>query len=406
MASSIKVLLYESKKLKNGEFPIMLRIIKDRKTKYLSLGVSCSKDLWNSQENIPKSKHPLYKELLNKINRKKLEASKLLLDLDNSEKDYSAELLQTKLKSQHLGKRTVFQYFDDIISRLEKTNRIGYSNVFRATKNSLSTFRNKVDFEFSDITTSFLSKYEESFYRRGCMPNSVFVHLRTLKTLINSAKKDEIIKTEFDPFKNVSFAKFRRIKTAKRAISKEEIHSIIKLDLDKDSSLFNSRNYFLFSFYNRGINFIDIAFLRWGNINKERLNYERRKTKESFSIGLLEPTKEMLDYYKKQSYYVPNGFIFPILTEKYKTSKSIDYRIDRMLKIVNTDLKTIAKMAKIETKLTTYVARHSYATILKRSGISISMISESLGHESEKTTKIYLDSFENLVLDEANKSIL
>lgn len=407
MVSSIKIVLYESKTLKNGEHPIMLRITKDRKIKYLSIGASCSKNLWNSQESIPKSKHPLFKELLNKINKKKLEASKLLLALEEDEKDYSAELLQNKLKKTKT-KITVLQYFDEVISRLEKADRIGYANIFASTKNSLKKFRDDKDFEFSDVTMNFILKYEEEFYSRGCKMNSVFVHLRTFKTLINYAKKDEIVKQDYDPFKNINFTKFRKIKTAKRAISKGDIQKIIALEIEPGTSLFDARNYFLFSFYNRGINFIDMAFLKWENIEKGRLSYIRRKTKESFDIGLLDPAKAILEYYKQQPFYDRKGFVFPILGNSYLTAsaRSIDNRIDRILKIVNADLKDIGKKAEIDEKLTTYVARHSYATILKRSGISTSIISEALGHDSEKTTKIYLDSFENSVLDEASKAIL
>ena len=261
MVSSIKVVLFESKTLKNGEHPIMLRLTKDRKTKYISLGASCSKELWNYQENVPKPKHPLHRELLNKINKKKLEASKLLLALDDDEKDYSAELLQNRLKKTKV-KKTVLQYFDEVIDRLEKADRIGYANTFASTRSSLKKFRESRDFEFSDITMNFITQFEEQFYARGCGLNSVFVHLRTFKTLINYAKKDEIIKQDFDPFKNISFTKFRRVKTAKRAISKSEMQAIISLDLEKGTSIYDARNYFLFSFYNRGINFIDIAFLK------------------------------------------------------------------------------------------------------------------------------------------------
>jgi len=407
MLSSIKVVLYESKTLKNGEHPIMLRLTKDRKTKYISLGASCSKDLWNYQDNTPRPKHPLFKELLNKINKKKLEASKLILSLDDDEKDFSAEILQNKLKRVKT-KRTVFQYFDDVIERLEKADRIGYANIFASTKGSLKKFREEKDFEFSDITMNFITKYEEEFYNRGCGMNSVFVHLRTFKTLINYAKKDEIVKQDYNPFKDINFTKFRRIKTAKRAISKNDIQEIVKLKIEQGTTLYDARNYFLFSFYNRGMNFIDMAFLKWENINKDRVNYIRRKTKESFSIGLLEPAKEILNYYKEQPFFNKDSFIFPILSDSYLTAsaRSIDNRLDRMLKIVNADLKAIGNNAKIETKLTTYVARHSYATILKRSGISTSIISEAMGHDSEKTTQIYLDSFENNVLDEASKMIL
>lgn len=404
MVSSIKVVLYESKTLKNGEHPIMLRITKDRKPKYLSLGATCSKLLWNENEGIPKPKHPLYKELMNKINKKKLEASKLLLEMDNEETDFSAELLQNSLKSKVTHKRTLFQYFDEVIKRLENEDRIGYANTFQSVKNGIKKFRNGRDMEFSDITPNFILQYEAAFYARGCKLNGAFVHLRTFKTLINYAKKEGVAKPTFDPFKNFSFTKFRRLKTAKRAVTKQDMEAIFNLQIEPNCSLYDSRNYFLFSFYNRGINFIDIAHLKWSNIQNNRLNYTRRKTKEDFSIGLLEPAKEILEYYKNQP---PNdGYIFPILSNKYPNARSVDNRIDRMLKIVNDDLKIIAEKTGISVKLTTYVARHTYATILKRSGIPTAIISEALGHESEKTTRIYLDSFESDVLDEASKVIL
>ena len=404
--SSVKVVLYTSKKLKNKEHPIMLRVIKDRKIKYLSIGASCSKNLWSEENNLPMKKHPLYEELLVLIDNKRLEATRLLLGLKADSKDYSAEEVRGRLKTIVTDKKTVFKYFDEMVSRLEKSERIGYANIFKATKNSLFKFRNGQDFEFTDITTSFIIKYEEDFLNRGVTLNSVFVFMRTFKTLLNYARKENIIKYEFNPFKDISFTKYRRIKTKKRAISKEEIQKIAKLKLKPETSIFHSRNYFMFSFYNRGINFIDMAFLKWKDIKKGRLNYNRKKTKEQFTIGMLEPAMEILKYYKKIYYDSEESYVFPILNESHETAKSKDNRIDKILKVVNADLKIIAGMAKINEKLTTYVARHSYATIMRRSGASTAIISESMGHDSEKTTQIYLESFENIVLDEASKAIL
>jgi site-specific recombinase XerD len=266
-------------------------------------------------------------------------------------------------------------------------------------------FRNNKDLNFLDITPSLILKYEEWFYERDVKMNSVFVFLRTFKTLINNAKKEGITKTDFNPFKDISFTKFRRIKTSKRAISKDEIILISKLDIKEGTALSDARNYFLFSYYSRGINFIDMAHLKWSNIANNRLIYERKKTKELLSIGLLDPAKLILDYYEKFK-EKESGFVFPILNEKYNTAKSIDNRIDKMLKTVNSNLKIIGSLAGIKEKLTTYVARHSYATVMKKSGVPTAIISEALGHESEKTTQIYLDSFENKVIDEASKSIL
>ena len=155
-----------------------------------------------------------------------------------------------------------------------------------------------------------------------------------------------------------------------------------------------------------GINFIDIANLKWENIKNERLEYTRLKTKEDFSVALMLPAIKILDYYKKLAFDENNTYIFPILSNTYKTPQSIRNRLVKMLRIVNQDLKTIGENAKISEKITTYVARHSFATNLKKKWHCNIFISEAMGHDSEKTTKIYLESFENKVLDEANKALL
>ncbi|HKC69274.1 MAG TPA: site-specific integrase [Bacteroidia bacterium] len=403
--ASIKVVLFTSKTLSNGEHPILLRVIQNRKISYISIGASSTKSLWDEQNNLPKKKHPLYKQLLVLIDAKRIEANKLQIELETDNVDLSAKEIKRKLK-RTTNSKSVFKYFDETIKRLEKLNRIGYANVFKSTKNSLVSFWRKDELEFSEITPSFLSKYEENFLERGVSLNSIFVFMRTLKTLLNYARKENIIKEGYNPFKEISFTKYRRVKTKKRAITKEQIKQIAALQLQAETRLFHARNYFLYSFYNRGINFIDMAFLKWKDIKKDRLTYIRRKTKEQFTIGMLEPAIDILNYYKEIYYDGEDSYVFPILNSTHKTAKSIDYRIDRMLKIVNKDLKDIAALAGIDEKLTTYVARHSYATIMKRSGVSTAIISEALGHESEKTTQIYLDTFENKVLDEASMAIL
>lgn len=405
--SSIKVILYTSKTLSNGEHPIMLRVIKDRKAKYMSIGYSCTSAMWDEDNNLPVRKHPLYKEISILIDKKKIEANKLILNLENDDKSFSSEEIKKKLtKSYRMNKISVFEYFDEIIERFKRSGRIGYAKVFKNTKNSISTFRNGKDLSFSDINISFLLKYEENFYSRGVLPNSVFVFMRTFKTLINYAKREELIRDEFDPFKEYSFRKFRGIKTKKRAISKEDIHNIAELSLDPESSLYHSRNFFLFSFYCRGLSFIDLAYLKWSDINGSRLQYVRKKTKELFNISLLDPAIEILKYYNNIYYNGEESYLFPILDESHDTPTKIDNRIHKLLRKTNKDLKIIGEKANIKGKLTTYVARHSFATILKYGGISTAIISEALGHESEKITQVYLDSFENNVLDEATKVIL
>ncbi len=403
--SSVKVILYTSKVLKNGEHPIMLRVIKDRKPKYISIGHSCKPELWDEIEGKPKKKHPFEKEINILIDTKRAVANKLILENQIEDKEYSSEEIIERV-SRKSNKCMVLEYFDIVIKRLKDSNRIGNANVYKSTKNSLSKFRENKDFQFSDINYKFLNRYEESFLKRGVCLNSIFVFMRTFKTLVNFAKRDEIARKDFDPFIDYSFTKFRGIVTKKRALRKNEIKLIESQRYKKGSSIYNAQKYFMFSFYCRGINFIDMSFLKWEDLKNNRLEYIRKKTKKRLTIGLLEPAIKILEYYKEHNYDGEDGYIFPILKRTYITSKSVENKTNKILTTVNTDLKIIAVQCKLKIPLTTYVARHSYATIMKLNGASTAIISESMGHESERITQVYLDSFENVVLDEANKLIL
>jgi integrase len=406
MSTTAKVVLYKSKTLSNGEHPIMLRIIKNRKASYINIGHSCPASLWDDKENLPKKKHPDYKSLVALIDKKKREASKLLLSLDNEGGEYSADSIQKKLKRNQTN-LSLFSYFKEVIEDLEKKGKIGYANVFTSTKNSFKKFLKGRDINFNELNLSLLIKYEEFLNEKGNSLNTQFVFLRTLKTLVNYAVKEELIGADFNPFKDFSFKKFRNIKTEKRALTKEQILKIKKIEIPEDIRLFDSRNYFLFSYYNSGMNFIDLCHLKWNQIDKKGiLTYTRKKTGQQFKIQLLDPAIDILNYYRPITLKSNDNYVFQILNESHNSPKSIDNRIDKVLKLVNADLKIIGEKAEIEEKLTTYVARHSAATIMKRSGISQSIISETLGHTSEKTTRIYLDSFEDETIYEATKTLI
>lgn len=385
----------------------MLRIIKDRKPKYLSIGSSCSSALWDVKNNMPKRKHPHFHELSVLIETKRLEAQKLVIELKSEAAEYSAEEISTSLKAVSSEKQQVLQYFETATAALKKQNRVGTADIFNSTCNSLSTFRKGKDFDFSFITPSFLWKYHESLIARGVQLTTIFVYMRTFQRLVNMAKEEKMVKKTFDPFKEFGFAKYRKAKTRKRAISKEDIKSIGAFKAENDSALFHARNYFMFSYYCRGINFIDMAHLTWEQVRSGRLNYVRQKTKKPFTMAILEPAAEILSYYKEHYYNGQDSFVFPILNPDFLEPMSVKNRCKKVLREVNASLKTIASELELsELKLTTYVARHSFATVMKRSGQSVAIISEAMGHDSESTTQIYLDSFENDVLDEATKAIL
>ena len=149
----------------------------------------------------------------------------------------------------------------------------------------------------------------------------------------------------------------------------------------------------------RGMSFIDIAFLKVMDIVNGRVLYSRKKTGQKFSIKITREAKSIIEKYSDQKY--PDSYIFHIIKRRKK--EFLDYR--NAMRLTNKKLKKIGEKAEIKIPLTMYVARHSWATIAKRSGIPTAVISEGMGHDSELTTQIYLDSFESSVLDEANEQI-
>lgn len=402
---SVKILLRTSKVLKNGEYPIVLRVIKDRKAKFIYTGLSCAKSLWDFKANKPSKKHPNKFELDLFISSKMAEAQNVILELENNNKEYSSEHIKRKYRISN-KKMTVFNFLDNIIEDLMKVNKIGNANVYKDCKRALSRYRKGVDLNFNDIDVSFLKKFERSFLERNVTGNSISVYMRSLRSVFNRAISEGYCKKELYPFDEYKISKLMT-NTNKRALTREQIQKIIDMDLSQFPELIDAKNIFLFSFYNRGINFTDIAMLKKENIQNDRLHYVRAKTGKSYNIYLLEPAQVILDYYFDFFEQSKRGYIFPILDKrKHCTAIQIDNRIEKMNKIINKKLKIIGTKIDLKLPLTTYVARHSYATIMKRSGVPTSIISESLGHDSERTTQIYLDSFENEMLDNANKAIL
>lgn len=404
--ASIKVILYTSKLLKNGEHPIMIRFIKDRKPKYISVGHTCHPDQWDFDKELPKRKHPNYRELEILINKKKTEAQKLILNLEDEKQDFSVQEVEQKYRAA-TKKITVLDYLELLIQRLIEEGRVSYATSHKDLRRVLKQFTKNKDFAFSDIDHNFLRKWEHHFQKQGVSQNTIGVYFRTLRSIFNKAIKEGYAKKAYYPFDEYKVSQFKE-QTRKRAITKEEIKKIEALVIEQGSSLYNTQQFFLFSFYCSGMNFKDVAQLQWSNFKKVgaklSMTYNRSKTNKLFNIQLLSPAVVIYEYYQSVR---SNDYMFPFLdSTRHNTPISIENRLKKTKKQVNADLKILAERAGIDENVTTYVARHTFATTLKRSGVSVSMISELMGHDSEKTTQIYLDSFEREDLYEATKNLL
>ena len=391
--TSIKPLLYKHKKLKDGSHPIALQFIKGRKRKLLSLGQSATEDQWNDEKGLPLKKHPYQAKLVNFIKGKVAEANRIVLDFESKEKPYSLDDVINKIKGK-ASSEYLFVYMDQIIDRLAKQEKEGNVIVYQCTKRSLQSFH-EGDILLSEIDTQFLNRYKDFLVGKGLKANSVSVYLRTLRSVLNKAIKEGVMNEEAYPFKKFTI---KSEATAKRAISKEDINKLRDLDLEEYSTLDLTRDFFMFSFYNRGMSFVDLAFLKKDNIQDDRIVYTRRKTGQKFTIKITEQSKDIITKYVSKE----RDYIFPII--KRPESEYLDYK--NAARLMNKKLKKLAILAGIDAELTTYVSRHSWATIAKRSGVPTAVISEGLGHETEETTQIYLDSFENKTLDDANELII
>ena len=402
--ATISVICYKSKTLANGEHPLVIRISKNSKKSYKYLGVSINSKHWDFKKNEPKPSCPNKDYLLKIIQDKKAEYQTQILELKAFHKNFTASSL-IKTTEQSTVTKTVDVFYRELIAYYREIGKIGNSNIYRDSYNSIKTFKkaDKLDFRFSEIDLAWLNEYEK--FLIGCSKAETTMSLlfRTLRSAFNKAIEQNLVRKDDYPFSSFKMAKFNT-KTKKRAITKEDIKKILELDLSNETALIQlSRDLFIFSYLQGGINFTDIASLATENIVNGRLEYSRKKTNTLINVPLQKESIELVHKYSDDK----RGYLFPILNKQaHKTPIQKHNRIQKMIKQINRSLKQIAKMIVLEINLTTYDARHSYATVLKRSGVNSSILSESLGHSSEKVTQIYLDSFENSQIDEAMKNLL
>lgn len=402
MSATINVVCYKSKTLSNGEHPLMIRICKDGKKKFKSLGISIKAEHWDSKKNRPKSTCPNRDYILKIIIDKEAELQKQVLEFKIEEKEFTASTLIKPKVKQKL--KTVHEFYNELVQEMELAGKIGNSRVYKDSLRSLEVYyKNKLDIPFSDIDMEFLLGYEKFLRLKDCKENSMNLYFRTLRSTYNKAIERKYAKREPYPFNDFKVSKFS-IKTEKRAISKDNVKVIMNIDLSKEKEYVQlSRDLFVFSYLCSGISFSDMANLKQSNITNDRLMYIRQKTHRKINVPICDEAKEIIKKYIDSN----NEYIFPILNHTIHKTKMQQYnRKKKVILKVNRYLKKISQMTGIEVNLTTYVSRHSYATVLKNAGVNIALIGETLGHSDLKTTQIYLDSFDNEQIDKAMENLL
>ncbi len=399
-STSIKFVL-QNKPNSDGLYSVALRITKDRKKKEISLGFRCELDEFENERFT--KKHKLSKKrniILSELN---LKALTIIDDFEANKENFSLKDFELKFIGKEKKEVLVFDFFDEIVEDLVKSGKTGNARVYKDTKNSLKKFANNDELRFKDITVNFLEKYEVHLRQNNNNDGGIAVKMRQLRALFNDAIKRGFAKEDIYPFKHYKVSKLRG-KAVKRALSIEDVKKLLAVDIEKYPHLLNSYNYFVFSYYNRGMNFIDLMKLRWSDIQGDNIIYTRSKTKSRFVIKMLEPAKKVLEHYSKNK--KSETYVFPLIVNENATPEQLENRKLKTLKKFNKDLKELSKIAEVESNVTSYVIRHSYATNLKFLGVSSDIISQSMGHSNVEITMTYLKEFENDILDSENEKLL
>ena len=399
MSTTVNVVCYKSKVLKNNESPLMIRVCKDRKMKYQSLGISILPKYWDFKANKPTSKCP-NKEYIERLIAEKVKVyTDKVIEFKSQEKEFTATSLMEKV-NKPVKRKTVQEVFNQYIQELESANRLRYADMYKCTMHSLIKFNKHLDIPFSDMDTIWLKRYEVWLQSQGLAINTLGTRFRHLRVIYNFAIEEKIVKSEYYPFNSFKVSKLSQT-TAKRSIQKDEILSVLNYQGQTPLECL-AIDLFTFSYLAAGISFGDIARLTKDNILENRLIYIRKKTQKQIKVSLQEQAIKLI-----QKYSMPdNPYLFPILSSFHKTEQQKVNRIHKIIAKVNKSLKEIGERLNIPIDLTTYVARHSFATVLKRSGVNTSLICEALGHSSERVTQIYLDSFGNDQMEDAMKNLL
>lgn len=377
----------------------MLRVTKDRKRKYVSLGISVNPEHWDFSKNQPKAECPNHEYIELLIADKLKEYSAKIVELKATNQEFTSTTLVEKVCVNRVNRKTVGDLFKANINSLTSSGRKSYALSIKQLYNSLIEFNGHLDIPFAEMDIVWLRRYEAFLRRKGLAENTIGIRFRTLRSIYNVAIEEDAVSAELYPFKKLKVSKLHQ-ETAKRALSKEDIERVLSYK-STNRYMWFPIDIFAFTYYCGGINFVDIAHLTKANIMDGRLIYKRQKTKKLIKIPLQPQAVALIEKYSSDD----SQYLFPILSDFHKTDIQQANRIHKVISKVNERLKQIGESLNLPIPLTTYVARHSQATVMKRAGVSTAVIREIMGHSSERVTQIYLDSFDNEQVDNALKSL-
>lgn len=291
--------------------------------------------------------------------------------------------------------QSLFGYMERNIARLRQLGHTGTANNYHAALNSIARFRHDEDLSLEAVDHYLMENYEAYLQGEGLTPNSISFYMRILRAVYNRAVNEELTRDN-RPFRFV----FTGIeKTRKRSIPFKDLKLIRQLELWRTPSLEFARDVFIFLFFCRGMSFIDAAFLKKSDVHDGFISYRRHKTGRLLQIKMEDQIREIVNRHSSDN----SPYLLPIIRKPGHNERR---QYESALRLTNNALKKIGKIIGLATPLTTYVSRHTWATIAKHKNVPINVISDALGHDSISTTQVYLASIDTSVIDRINHLVI
>lgn len=385
---------------------LFIQLIHHRRTKRIPLDIRAAEEEWipheemlaaSKNDNSPRNR---YLQAGNETIRKARQTLELLICRLENKGNYSVDELVAAY--QALFKPTsLSEYLNSRHRDLKDMGKESSARHCISLRNSFATFlqqkRNGAhDLSLNRLDERTIIAYEDFLSARKLDPNTVSFYMRQLRSILNRAMDDGLIEKQPSLFRKVNT---RIEKTEKRAVAPQVMQKIMHLDdkqLKNSATLRMAVDLFLFAYYAQGMAFIDIAHLTQKNIQGKYLVYVRRKTGQTLKIKILPVMKAIIEHYRNNEH----PYLFPVL----KTPDAPYREYESALRLQNLRLKTIGEI--VGTKLSTYIPRHTWASMAKTRGIPEKLISEGMGHTSLKTTHIYMASLDDSRMDRVNEFVI
>lgn len=378
--ASVTIVFRKDKMNKNGFAPIHFRIIKDRKPKYITTGYMVHESDWDEENKRIKNrgKNAETNAMINyKITERFGEIQRDVIKNESSKRNISSKALRDAVAGEKTSGK-FFPFADTVVERYKASGQYG---TYSRTKTVIQKLKDyQPDLLFSDITPTFVAKYE-AYLKKGTIDpktkergksnsiNTVYSNLKFIRQIFNEAYRQDIVELSDNPFLKY---KMKTEKTQRVYLSEEELEAFRLADTKGNEALKLHRDMFVFAAYTGGLRISDMLQLQWKHFDGERIDFTIKKTGGQLSIKVPSKGLEILERYRPGK-LDPNAFIFNSLPYGIleKGPQKIDNAISSATAYINKNLKTIAEIAKLNKHVSFHISRHTWATRALRKGVTI-----------------------------------